>query len=109
VIDHPLLQSSGLIGQPEQATTADLVQDKVLEETLVDDVLILSSDQSRTHQKVDASVVQLQGSITRADPLIEDPIGVSFLLTFSLIFSMSNPLSLFRMWLKFQLKPKISL
>jgi hypothetical protein len=59
VIDHLLLQSSGLISQLERTTTADFDQDKVLEETPVDDILVSSNDQSEPHQKVDASADQL--------------------------------------------------
>jgi hypothetical protein len=69
------MQSSRLIGQSEQATTADLDQDKVLRETLVDDV-----DQSGAHQRVDAFADQLQNSPTRTDPHTEDLIKAGFLL-----------------------------
>jgi microcystin-dependent protein len=71
------MRSSGLIGQSEQAMTADLGQDKVLGETSVDDV-----DQSGTHQRVDAFADQLQSSPARTDPHTEDPIELGFLLMF---------------------------
>jgi hypothetical protein len=74
-----------------------------LGETSVDDV-----DQSGTHQTVDAFADQLQSSPARAGPHTEDPIEVGFLLMFSPILSMFNLLSLFRVWLKRQLRSKMS-
>jgi hypothetical protein len=82
----------GLIDQSEQATITDLGQDKVLEETPDDNILISSVDQSGTHQKVDASADQLQSSPAQANPPTEDPIEVEFLLMFPLTFPIFNPL-----------------
>jgi hypothetical protein len=79
------MQSSGLISQLEQATTADLGQDKVLGEILIDDV------QSGTHERVNAFADQFQSYPARTDPHIEDPIEIGFPLLIFSYFPMFNP------------------
>jgi hypothetical protein len=111
------VQSSGLIGQSKQM--AILGQDKTLEsiqENLIDDVLISSTDQSGTHQRVDAldaSIGQLQSSPKQVDLYTEEPIKVesssiasSFFL--SLTSCLRSRMSL-RLQLRFMTNPRIPL